>query len=130
VKTSSEINIDNENLEDTISQTLTLSKLSNENLKIAYERIHKEDKIILVLISAIMLFVILSNFGCSVTHKASGGMETNSNVTVTINYKNCDRPEWSSEDVIECIKEASSMELSTDDATKIYDLLKQQEVSP
>jgi hypothetical protein len=51
VKTSSEINIDNENLEDTISQTLTLSKVSNENLKIAYERIHKEDKIILDSIS-------------------------------------------------------------------------------
>lgn len=51
VKTTSEINIDNDNLEDTVSQTLTLSKVSNENMKIAYERIHKEDKIILDSIS-------------------------------------------------------------------------------
>jgi hypothetical protein len=86
----------------------------------------KEDKIIIGLIAAIMLLVILFNTGCYVTHKATGDVDTSGQISVTINYKNCDRPEWSSEEVIECIKEASSVELSTDDAVQIYDLLKQQ----
>ena len=89
----------------------------------------KEDKMIIAIIAAIMLLLILSNAGCKVEHKASGGMEATTNVNITVNYKNCDRPEWSSEDVIECIKEASSIELSTDEATQIFDLIKQQEMA-
>ncbi|WP_298118110.1 hypothetical protein [Flavobacterium sp.] len=50
-KSGSEINNDFNNLEDTISPTLITSKTSTDSLKIAYERIPKEDKIILDSIS-------------------------------------------------------------------------------
>jgi hypothetical protein len=86
----------------------------------------KEDKMILAGIVLVVLLAFLLD-GCFVKHTADGKIETSGDVNVTINYKNCDHPEWSSEEVIACIKEASSVELSTDEATEIFDLLKQQE---
>jgi hypothetical protein len=64
--------------------------------------------------------------GCAVNHKASGNIETKGELTVIINYKNCDRPEWSSDVVIECIREASNFEVSVKDAEIIATILRRQ----
>jgi hypothetical protein len=65
--------------------------------------------------------------GCAVNHKASGEVETKGELTVIINYKNCDRPEWSSDVVIECIREASNFEVSVKDAETIATILRSKE---
>ena len=74
----------------------------------------------------LMLILMLAS-GCAVNHKASGDVETKGELTVIINYKNCDRPEWSGEVVIECIREASSFEVSVKDAETIATILRSKE---
>ena len=73
----------------------------------------------------LILLTLLSS--CAVNHKASGNVETKGEITVTINYKNCDRPDWSHEDVIECVREASNFEVSVKDADIIATILRSKQ---
>ena len=73
----------------------------------------------------LILLTLLSS--CAVNHKASGEVETKGELTVIINYKNCDHPEWQSADVIDCIREASNFEVSVKDAETIATILRSKE---
>jgi hypothetical protein len=73
-----------------------------------------------------LMLILMLMSGCAVNHKASGNIETKGELTVIINYKNCDRPEWSSDVVIECIREASNFEVSVKDAEIIATILRRQ----
>lgn len=75
---------------------------------------------------AILLTLLLVS-GCAINHKASGEVETKGEITLIINYKNCDRPEWPSDTVIECIREASNFEVSVKDAEVIATILRSKE---
>jgi hypothetical protein len=72
-----------------------------------------------------LMLILMLMSGCAVNHKASGEVETKGEITLIINYKNCDRPEWPSEIVIECIREASNFEVSVKDAETIATILRE-----
>ena len=74
-----------------------------------------------------LMLILMLMSSCAVNHKASGEVETKGELTVIINYKNCDRPEWSSDVVIDCIREASNFEVSVKDAETIATILRSKE---
>ena len=83
----------------------------------------------------LLSLLILSS--CSIEHKAKGKVDTSGKVEasgkaeVEITYKQCDRPDWTYEQIIECLKLASQFTvdgaMSPEAAKSLAEMIKQKQ---